>query len=231
MPWGNRPQAGPQRTNRGTYPPSSWAGTAPSHDALMNRQAELAEPKGGAGAFFIVAPALPPGPPSRGRRPGTCPAMGPPHGPRRVLVARDPTGGGAQRRRTAGGLRYPSGHAGARREPQPGGKNMPKTDLLLAATFDADRYRGMERRHAFERALREDARHEPIWTRLLARFRPEHSLTPYPCRLPSGEMGRSAIKFLEGEWTAVCVPAPRERVSAGQAAVPGPASRAAAWLS
>jgi len=92
---------------------------------------------------------------------------------------------------------------------------MPNTDPLLAATFDADRYRGIERRHAIERALREDATHEPIWTRLLARFRPEHSLTPYPCRLPSGEMGRSAIKFLEGEWTAVCVPAPRERVSAG----------------
>ncbi len=97
---------------------------------------------------------------------------------------------------------------------------MPSTDLLLAATFDADRYRGMERRHAIERALRERAlrevaTHEPIWTRLLARFRPEHSLTPYPCRLPSGEMGRSAIKFLEGEWTAVCVPAPRGRVSAG----------------
>ena len=92
---------------------------------------------------------------------------------------------------------------------------MLKTDLLLAATFDADRCRGIERRHAIERALREDAGHEPVWTRLLARLRPEHSLTPYPCRLPSGEMGRSAIKFLEGEWTTLCVPAPRGRVSAG----------------
>jgi hypothetical protein len=82
---------------------------------------------------------------------------------------------------------------------------MPNTDLLLAATLVADRYRGMERRHAIERELREDVTHEPIWTRLLARLRPEHSLTPYPCRLPSGEMGRSAIKFLEGEWTAVCL--------------------------
>lgn len=96
----------------------------------------------------------------------------------------------------------------------PGGKGMPNTDLLLAAAHDADRYRGMERRHAIERALREDATHEPIWTRLLARFRPEHSLTPYSCRLPSGEMGRTAIKFLEGEWKAVCVPAPRGRVNA-----------------
>jgi hypothetical protein len=91
---------------------------------------------------------------------------------------------------------------------------MPKTDLLLAATYDADRYAGMKQRHAIERqlkdnaaerALRVDAPHERRWTRLLARLRPDHSLTPYLCRLSSGGMGRTAIRLVNGEWMAVCV--------------------------
>jgi hypothetical protein len=88
-------------------------------------------------------------------------------------------------------------------------------DPHLAGPRDEDRYRGMERRLAIERALRETAieratgEHsagEPFWARLLTRLRPDHSLTPYACRLPSGELGRTAIKFRDGEWTAVCVP-------------------------
>ena len=32
-----------------------------------------------------------------------------------------------------------------------------------------------------------------------------HELTDYPCRLPDGDMGRVAIREVEGEWEAVCV--------------------------
>jgi hypothetical protein len=93
---------------------------------------------------------------------------------------------------------------------------MPPTDLLLGAAVDADRYAGMTQRHAIERQLRaneiervrrEDGTRERPWTRLVARLRPDHSLTPYPCRLPGGDLGRTAIKSVNGEWTAVCVPA------------------------
>jgi hypothetical protein len=53
---------------------------------------------------------------------------------------------------------------------------------------------------------------------LLDRMRPEHSLTPYACRLPDGDLGRTAIRFLDGEWTAVCVPDPHGRAGEGRAA-------------
>ena len=90
--------------------------------------------------------------------------------------------------------------------------------LELAATRDEERVRRLDQRLTAERALREPviepvvpARrvHERLWLQLLDRIRPEHSLTSYACRLPSGDMGRTAIKFLNGEWTAVCVPDPR----------------------
>ena len=32
----------------------------------------------------------------------------------------------------------------------------------------------------------------------------DHSLTDYPCRLPSGGMGRVAVVQQRGEWTLVC---------------------------
>lgn len=32
-----------------------------------------------------------------------------------------------------------------------------------------------------------------------------HSLTEYPCRLPDGSIGRTAILSVRGEWIAVCV--------------------------
>jgi hypothetical protein len=99
---------------------------------------------------------------------------------------------------------------------------MPYSDLAVAATCHEERGRILERRlehsralheQAIERALREN--HDRLWMRLLDRIRPEHSLTPYPCRLPSGDQGRTEIRFLGGEWTAVCVPEPQRRVRAG----------------
>jgi hypothetical protein len=99
---------------------------------------------------------------------------------------------------------------------------MAYSDLALAATYHEEQERVLERRlehrralheQAIERALREN--HERLWMRLLDRIRPDHSLTPYPCRLPSGDQGRTAIKLLGGEWMAVCVPDPGQRVRAG----------------
>ena len=90
--------------------------------------------------------------------------------------------------------------------------------LDLAASRDEERARRLDARLDTERALREPviepivpARqvHDRLWLRLLDRIRPGHSLTPYACRLPSGDLGRTAIQFLNGEWTAVCVPDPR----------------------
>ncbi len=110
------------------------------------------------------------------------------------------------------------GIGGARRGKQPGGIDMPYTDLELAATRDADRARGMDRRHELARALRESPVEPRPWlrlaTRLLAHIRPVDILTPDSCQLPSGERGRSVLKLLDGEWTPVCVPDPLGRISA-----------------
>jgi len=90
--------------------------------------------------------------------------------------------------------------------------------LELAATRDEERARRLDRRLDTEWTLREPAiepvapanpARDRLWLRLLDRIRPEHSLTPYACRLQSGDLGRNAIRFLNGEWTAVCVPDPR----------------------
>jgi hypothetical protein len=94
--------------------------------------------------------------------------------------------------------------------------------LELAATRDNERVRRMDQRLPAERALRAPvvepvvpARrvHDRRWLQLLDRIRPEHSLTAYACRLPSGDMGRTAIKFLDGEWMAVCMPDLRGRAA------------------
>jgi hypothetical protein len=91
-----------------------------------------------------------------------------------------------------------------------------------AATRDEDRARRMDRRHEIERALREpviervlleEPANDRLWMKLLDRIRPKHSFTSYPCRLPTGDLGRTAITFLGGEWTAVCVPGPGQRTS------------------
>jgi hypothetical protein len=38
-----------------------------------------------------------------------------------------------------------------------------------------------------------------------ARVEDRHALTEYPCRLPDGRLGLTAIRRVDGEWTAVCV--------------------------
>jgi hypothetical protein len=90
--------------------------------------------------------------------------------------------------------------------------------LELAVTREEERVRRLDQRLYTQSALREPeiepvvragAVHDPRWLRLLDRIRPGHSLTPYACRLPSGDLGRTAITFLNGEWIAVCVPDPR----------------------
>jgi hypothetical protein len=80
----------------------------------------------------------------------------------------------------------------------------------LARTYEEDRYRGLERRSVHLRALhRLDVnRPSPLarsWaalSRLVRRDR--HSITSYPCRLPDGKIGRTAIIRIEGSWTATC---------------------------
>jgi len=97
---------------------------------------------------------------------------------------------------------------------------MQSSYLELAASRDEERAPLWDQRLDTERALREPAIepvvpanpvHDPLWLRLLDRIRPGHSLTPYACRLPSRDLGRTAIQFLNGEWAAVCVPDPRGR--------------------
>jgi len=39
---------------------------------------------------------------------------------------------------------------------------------------------------------------------IAGRRRPDPWLTPYPCRLPNGKMGRAAAVFIDDEWTLVC---------------------------
>jgi hypothetical protein len=76
--------------------------------------------------------------------------------------------------------------------------------------IEAGRHHGEPRRHAHERALLETRAERPSWWgRLEAAFvnlvrRADHSLTDYPCRLPSGGMGRVAVVLSGGEWTMVC---------------------------
>ena len=80
---------------------------------------------------------------------------------------------------------------------------------LLAATFDDDRDRDLERLHARHRALLDGPAAGPS---LAARFaativnlvRRDHSLTDYPCRLANGSMGRVAVVRDDGDWTLVC---------------------------
>jgi hypothetical protein len=38
------------------------------------------------------------------------------------------------------------------------------------------------------------------------RVRYRHALTDYPCRLPDGRLGRTAIRQVGGEWVGICVP-------------------------
>jgi hypothetical protein len=76
--------------------------------------------------------------------------------------------------------------------------------------MEADRHRGEARRHTHERALRETRPERPsVAARLAAATlrvvrRDRHSLTDYPCRLPDGKIGRTAVVLQGGEWALVC---------------------------
>lgn len=83
--------------------------------------------------------------------------------------------------------------------------------LYLSATYDQNRDGVFDEQHDHRRALldaRVDrpsllARSRAGLSRLIRRDR--HSLTSHPCRLPGGNIGRTAIVLVDGEWTAVCV--------------------------
>jgi hypothetical protein len=81
---------------------------------------------------------------------------------------------------------------------------------MLAATYEVDRHRGEQLRHALQRSLLEGRAERPS---LLARLaaaslrvarRDRHSMTSYACRLPDGKIGRTAVVLVDGEWALVC---------------------------
>ena len=81
---------------------------------------------------------------------------------------------------------------------------------VYAASVDEERHRGEERRHAHRlapiasRAVRPSvpSRYRAAMWRLVRRDR--HSLTVYPCRLPDGRIGRTAVVLQNGDWAFVC---------------------------
>jgi hypothetical protein len=88
---------------------------------------------------------------------------------------------------------------------------------VYAASVDEERHRGEGERHARHRALLATravrpssralrpslpARLGAATTRLVRRDR--HSLTDYPCRLPDGKIGRTAVVLNGSEWSLVC---------------------------
>ena len=82
---------------------------------------------------------------------------------------------------------------------------------FLGATIDEDRHRDEARRHLHDRALLETraperasraARLGAGTVRAIRRDR--HSLTSYPCRLPDGKIGRTAVIPSGDEWSLVC---------------------------
>ncbi|HEX7399524.1 MAG TPA: hypothetical protein VF302_07120, partial [Candidatus Limnocylindrales bacterium] len=79
-----------------------------------------------------------------------------------------------------------------------------------AETYEQDRHRGEERRHAIERGLREARLDRPSLrartaAAILLMVRGEvQSLTNFPCRLPNGKSGRTAVVEVDGTWALVC---------------------------
>jgi hypothetical protein len=81
---------------------------------------------------------------------------------------------------------------------------------MLTTTYEVDRHRGEERRHAHHRGLLEGRVERPsLPARLAAAIlrtvrRERHSLTNHPCRLPDGKIGRTAVVQVNGTWELVC---------------------------
>lgn len=80
----------------------------------------------------------------------------------------------------------------------------------VTTLHDEGQFRHLERMSSQRRAIRRPEADRPsplarVHAGLvrLAR-REDHSLTDYPCRLPDGSTGRTAIRQVDGEWTAVC---------------------------
>ena len=85
-----------------------------------------------------------------------------------------------------------------------------KLPYTLAETYEQDRHRNEERRHAHHRALLEARAERPsLPARLVAATlrtvrRDRHSLTKHPCRLPDGRIDRTAVVQVDGSWELVC---------------------------
>ena len=81
---------------------------------------------------------------------------------------------------------------------------------VLASTFEEDRHRNFERRAAVRRGVLETSIWRPALVARLAAaswrlaHSDTHSLTSYPCRLPDGKIGRTAVVMSDGQWTFVC---------------------------
>lgn len=81
---------------------------------------------------------------------------------------------------------------------------------VQAAAIDAERHRGEGSRHARHRSAALLA--TPLPTArpsLAARLRrhlrrDDHELTTYPCRLPDGTIGLTAVVLADREWVLVC---------------------------
>jgi hypothetical protein len=79
--------------------------------------------------------------------------------------------------------------------------------IYLVAAIQEDRHRGVAA-HEHVRLEERIVRPSPA-VRLGAAIlrvvrRDRHSLTNYPCRLPDGKIGRTAVVLSGGEWTLVC---------------------------
>ncbi len=86
---------------------------------------------------------------------------------------------------------------------------LPALPFMLAATYEEDRHRYEERRHAQRRALLEGRPPgASLPTRLGAAIakvvQRDQSLTAYACRLPDGKIGRIAVVLQNGDWVLVC---------------------------
>ena len=88
---------------------------------------------------------------------------------------------------------------------------------VYAASVDEERHRGENERHARHRALLASRAARPApraarpllpqrWGAAMLRLvrRDRHSLTAYPCRLPDGKIGRTAVVYRDGDWSLVC---------------------------
>lgn len=80
---------------------------------------------------------------------------------------------------------------------------------IQGANIDEERHRGEAERHARHRAMAETQAERPaLSVRLAAAIRAvvrrDHAVTDYPCRLPDGKIGRTAVVQRDGEWMLVC---------------------------